>query len=63
MSQTTADEGHLVRVRVWFGQLAIIDRTSAAELGTAFAQAIGRRYFGLPVTIEPVSMPHQVAER
>ncbi|MFG1626221.1 hypothetical protein [Kribbella sp. NPDC049227] len=54
MSQTAVDESRLVRVRVWFGQLAIIDRTTAVEPGTEFARAIGRRFFGLPVTIEPI---------
>lgn len=63
MSQTTADEEQLVRVRVWFGQLPIVDRTTRPELGTGFAHAIGRRFFGLPVTIDPVRIPRERAER
>jgi hypothetical protein len=63
VSQTTVDEEQLVRVRVWFGQLPIVDRTTGLELGTAFARAIGRRFFGLPVTIDPVCATHESTER
>ncbi|GAB2679319.1 hypothetical protein [Kribbella swartbergensis] len=61
MSQTTTDEQPMVRVRVWFGQFPIVDHTTACEAGTAFARAIGRRFSGLPVTVDPVaSLPDGV---
>ncbi|MGY4769763.1 hypothetical protein ACXC9Q_22825 (plasmid) [Kribbella sp. CWNU-51] len=62
MSQTTVDE-ELVRVRVWFGRLAIVDRTAGTEVAVDFAQAMGRRFFGHPVTVDPVTAPRRGTDR
>ena len=55
VSQATTDEESSVRVRVWFGELPIVDHTMNVTAGTDFAQAMGRRFFGLPVTVESVA--------
>jgi hypothetical protein len=63
VSQAMANEGQLIRVRVWFGQLPIVDRTTGPEMGTEFARAGGRRFFGLPVTIDPVHATNEDTDR
>jgi hypothetical protein len=62
VSQTTPDGEQLVQVRVWFGQLPIVDRTTGPELGTAFALAIGRRLVGLTLTIDPVRTSDEITQ-
>jgi hypothetical protein len=63
MSQTMASEEQLVRVRVWFGRMPIVDHTADSEVGTAYANAMSRRYAGLTVTIDPLTEPRAGAER
>ena len=63
MSQTMASEEQLVRVRVWFGRLPIVDHTADSDAGTAYASAMSRRYAGLTVTIEPVTRARLGSER
>jgi hypothetical protein len=40
------------RVRVWFGQHVVAEYVAAAQFAEEYAEAIGRRYAGLRVTVE-----------
>ncbi|WP_405056857.1 hypothetical protein OG474_29470 [Kribbella sp. NBC_01505] len=51
MHDTTASGRQ--RVRVWFGKVAFVDRSTSPELAQAFAAAMRRRFTGLDVTVEP----------
>ncbi|MEV0792590.1 hypothetical protein [Kribbella sp. NPDC050459] len=42
-----------MQVRVWFGRFAIVDSTTSHRAAPAQARALGRRFSGLRVTIEP----------
>lgn len=50
MHETTASERQ--RVRVWFGKVAFVDRTTTPELAQPFADAMRRRFASLPVTVD-----------
>ncbi|MFF1819821.1 hypothetical protein ACFVWG_21145 [Kribbella sp. NPDC058245] len=50
MHETTASERQ--RVRVWFGKVAFVDRTTTPELAQPFADAMKRRFASLPVTVD-----------
>jgi hypothetical protein len=43
----------VVRVRVWFGRLPIVDYTTSHDAATTQALGLGRRFSGLRVTVEP----------
>jgi hypothetical protein len=49
-------------VRVWFGQHVIAELTAPAPAASRYAAAMGRRFFGLPITNEPApGTPRPVA--
>ncbi|GAB3930365.1 hypothetical protein GCM10029976_032030 [Kribbella albertanoniae] len=50
MHEATASEQQ--RVRVWFGEFAIVDRSTTSADAQAFATAMRRRFASLPVTID-----------
>ncbi|MEV0283516.1 hypothetical protein AB0H36_05280 [Kribbella sp. NPDC050820] len=56
-------DDQLVRARVWFGRWPFIDYTGGLEAGTANARTISRRFFGLPVAIDPAAVDREGAER
>lgn len=49
---TTATDS-TVRVRVWFGRFPIGDYTTSRGAAQEQALGLGRRFSGLPVTVEP----------
>jgi hypothetical protein len=40
------------RVRVWFGRYVVADYVAAAQQAEEYADAIGRRFAGLRVTVD-----------
>lgn len=49
----TAERRH---VRVWFGSHVIASYSSDPEHAARYAEAMGRRFAGLRITIEPVPL-------
>ncbi len=60
MGETTASERQ--RVRVWTGKFPIVDQTTTAKAAREFAQAMGRRFTGLPITIENADQQADVSD-
>lgn len=56
---TTVDD--LRRVRVWFGDHAIVDFIGAPDLAERYAAAMRRRFISLPVTND--SLPSSPGDR
>lgn len=57
-SQVSGDAGGTQRVRVWFGAHVVTEYVAAPERAAQYAEAVGRRFAGLRVTVDDVPAAH-----